>query len=175
MVTSFVHHSPEVTTIVILTTFCPFLVTESGADCSDECTIREGIKSSSVCAEHQTVKSIFELFWTEVFLFQFVHPVPFTENSGDTFVFSVVNPVPFFLLFFYTAEADAMDCMFRLQANHIVGEETKFFEGTQFVPILILHGVSIKEAIGFTTFHVNANFGLLSIFQVYVVDHVVNI
>ena len=68
-----------------------------------------------------------------------------------------------------------MDSMFRLQANHIVGEETKFFEGTQFVPILILHGVSIKEAIGFTTFYVNANFGLLSIFQVYVVYHVVNI
>ena len=175
VVTSFVHHSPEVTTIVILTTFSPFLVTESGADSSDECTIREGIKSGSVGVEHQAVETSCKLFWTEVFLFQFVHPVPFTEHSGDTLVFTVINPVSLILLLFHTTQTKTVNGVFRLQTNHIVIEETILFQITELVPILILHFSRVKISISATTFHVNANFRKFSVLQIHIIHHIVDV
>ena len=175
MVTSLVDYRPEVTSIVVLTTLCPFVITESGANGSDECAIREGIKSACVCAEHQAVETILVAFGGEEFLFESVHPVPFAEYANDTLVFSVVNPVLLVLLFLYTAQTNAVNGVFGLQTNHVVGEEIIFFEGAELIPVCIRHRVDVEEAIGFTTFHMNANLGLVCMLQFYVVDDVVDV
>ena len=111
-----------------MSTFCPFLVAKGGANCADECAIGEGVKSASIGAEQQAIEAIFKLFWTEEVLFDSVHPVPFVKNTSNTLVYSIVNPVFLVLLFFNSAEAKTVDCVFGFQTNHIVGEETKVLQ-----------------------------------------------
>ena len=164
VVTSFVYHSPEVSSIIILTTFCPFLVTESCADSSDECTVREGIKPSCVSVEHQAIEASFKLFWSEEILLDFVHPVPFRQDTGNAFVLAIILPVSGLFLFFNTAQTETMYGVFRLQTNNLIVEESISLECFKSIPIVIGHRCRIKKSIGTSTFNMNRNFWQIRIF-----------
>ena len=155
VVARFVHHSPEVTSVVAPGTFDPLRVTERGADRSDEGAVGESIETGRVGAEHETIETIGELLRFEEVLLDFVHPVPFAQHTGDAFILSVVVPVAATLLLLDTAQAETVDGVFGLQANHVVGEESVEFEVFEVVPILVLHLRRIKITIGTPAFHVN--------------------
>ena len=155
VVARFVHHGPEVTSVVASGAFDPLRVTERGADRSDEGAVGESIETGRVGAEHETIETIGELLRFEEVLLDFVHPVPFAQHTGDTFILPVVVPVAVTLLLLDTAQAETVDGVFGLQANHVVGEESVGLEVFEVVPILVLHLRRIKITIGTPAFHVN--------------------
>ena len=93
MVPRLVDDSPQVTGIVSRRAFRPFFIAERCADGSDKCTIGEGIEPGSIRTEHQAIKATFKLFWREEILFEFMHSVPFSQDTGDTFVLAIIMPV----------------------------------------------------------------------------------
>ena len=155
VVARFVHHGPEVTSVVAPGAFDPLRVTERGADRSDEGAVGESIETGRVGAEHETIETIGELLRFEEVLLDFVHPVPFAQHTGDTFILPIVVPVAVTLLLLDTAQAETVDGVFGLQANHVVGEESVGFEVFEVVPILVLHLRRIKITISTPAFHVN--------------------
>ena len=175
VVARFVHHGPEVTSVVAPGAFDPLRVTERGANRTDEGAVGESIETGRVGAEHETIETIGELLRFEEVLLDFVHPVPFAQHTGDAFILSVVVPVAVTLLLLDTAQAETVDGVFGLQANHVVGEESVGFEVFEVVPILVLHLRRIKITIGTPAFHVNRDLRLLGVFEVRVVHHVIDV
>ena len=93
-----------------------------------------------------------------------MHSIPFSQDTGDTFVLAIIMPVSGLLLFFDTAQTETMNGMFRLQANDLIVEKTLWFQWYEFVPICIGHRVGIEKAIRTTSFDVNWDLRLISIF-----------